>query len=77
MRRSNLENKFLKNVTPKNKTACRKQRNLCSKLYKKERRKYYSNLNPCHFTNNTMVWKTIKPFSTDKGTTSRKTSLID
>ena len=75
MRRSNLENKFLKNATPKNKAAYRKQRNLCSKLYKKERRKYY--LNPRNFPDNTMFWKTIKPFLADKGTTSRKITLIE
>ena len=77
MRRSNLENKFLKNVTPENKAAYRKQRNLCSKLYKKERRKYYSNLDPSNFTDNKMFWKTVKSFLTDKGTTSRKITLID
>ena len=54
MRRSNLENKFLKNVTPENNAAYIKQRNLCSKLYKKERRKYYSNLDPSNFTDNKM-----------------------
>ena len=77
MRRSNLENKFLKNVTPENKAAYRKQRNLCSKLYKKERRKYYSNLDPSNFTDNKIFWKTVKPFLTDKGTTSRKITLIE
>ena len=44
MRRSNLENTFLKNRCPENKTAYRKQRNYCSRLYKKERKKYYANL---------------------------------
>ena len=77
MRRSNLENKFLKNVTPENKAAYRKQRNLCCKLYKKERRKYYSNLDPSNFTDNKMFWKAVKPFLTDKGTTSRKITLIE
>ena len=75
MRRSNLENKFLKNVTPENNAAYRKQRNLCSKLYKKERRKYYSNLDPSNFTDNKMFWKTVKPLLTDKGKTFRKIIL--
>ena len=39
--------------------------------------KYYSNLDPSNFTDNKMFWKTVKPFLTDKGTTSRKITLIE
>ena len=44
-RRSNLENKYLKNRTPENKLVYRRQKNYCSRLYKKESKRYYANLN--------------------------------
>ena len=40
MRRSELESKYLKNRTVDNKTKFKKQKNYCSKLCKKERRKF-------------------------------------
>ena len=45
MRRSQLESKFLKHKTPESRQIYTKQRNYCSRLYKKERKKYYNNLN--------------------------------
>ena len=44
MRRSALENKFRKYKTEEHNKAYRKQKNYCSRLYKKERMKYYNNL---------------------------------
>ena len=72
MMRSKLENNFLKNSTLENKIAYKKQKNFCSKLYKKERINYYFNLNPRCITDNKLFWKTIKPFLTDKGKRIRK-----
>ena len=39
MRRSDLESKYVKNKTSENLKSYKKQRNFCSKLYKKEREK--------------------------------------
>ena len=39
MRRSDLESKYVKNKTSENLKSYKKQRNFCSKLYKKERKK--------------------------------------
>ena len=39
MRRSELESKYVKNKTSENLKSYKKQRNFCSKLYKKEREK--------------------------------------
>ena len=44
IRRSALENKFRKYKTEEHNKAYRKQKNYCSRLYKKERMKYYNNL---------------------------------
>ena len=38
MKRSELESKHVKNKTNENLKSCKKQRNFCSKLYKKERK---------------------------------------
>ena len=40
----------------------RKQRNFCSKLYKKERKKYNNNLDLNDIADNKKFWKTVKPF---------------
>ena len=44
MKRSELESKYVKNKTNENLKSYKKQRNFCSKLYKKERKKYYEML---------------------------------
>ena len=77
MRRSNLENKYLKSRNPENKEAYKKQKNYCSRLYKKERKMYYSNLDLKNYKDNKKFWKTMKPFLTDKGVNSQKISLIE
>ena len=45
MKRSALENKYYKNNNHKNQNLYKKQKNYCSRLYKKEKKKLYSNLN--------------------------------
>ena len=44
MRRSQLQTKNFKNKSQSNYLLFKKQRNFCSKLYKKERKKYYDSL---------------------------------
>ena len=46
----------------------KKQVNFCSKLYKKQRRKFYNNLSIKDITGNKKLWKTLKPLLSDKGT---------
>ena len=48
--RSRLENRYYRNKTAKSKTAYKKQKNYVSRLYKKERKKYYTNLDTKHIT---------------------------
>ena len=62
MRRSQLETRYLKNKTNENLVLYKKQKNFCSKLYKKERKKYYNNLEMKNITDNKTFWKTVKPF---------------
>ena len=44
MRRSQLETKYLKTKTQTDLKLYKKHKNFCSKLYKRERRKYYESL---------------------------------
>ena len=75
MRRSELATIYRKNPTEANNLAFKKQRNYCSRLYKKERKKYYEHLNLSNITDNKKFWKTIKPFLSNKTSYSQKTSL--
>ena len=77
MKRSELESKYVKNKTNENLKSYKKQRNFCSKLYKKERKKYYEMLNLKNVTDNKDFWKTAKTFLSNKVTTSPKISLVE
>ena len=77
MKRSELENKYLKNRTNENLKYYEKQRNFCSKLYKKGTKKYHEMLDLKNVTDNKEFWKTVKPFLSDKVTTLPKTSLLE
>ena len=77
MKRSELGNKYVKNKTNENLKSYKKQRNFCSKLYKKERKKYYEMLDLKNVTDNKEFWKTVKPFLSDKVTTFPKISLVE
>ena len=77
MKRSELESKYFKNRSEENKVKYKKQRNFCSKFYKKERRKYYNNINLNEVTDNKIFWKTVKPFLSDKGVKTSHITLVD
>ena len=77
MKRSELESKYVKNKTNENLKSYEKQRNFCSKLCKKERKKYYEMLDLKNVTDNKEFWKTVKPFLSDKVTTFPKISLVE
>ena len=55
----------------------RKQRNFCSKLYKKERKKYYNNLDLNDIADNKKFWKTVKPFLSNKSIQTSQITLVD
>ena len=50
---------------------------MCSKLYKKERIKFYSNLKLNQITDNKRYWKAIRPLLTDKCIQSSVITLIN
>ena len=76
MKLSELENKYLRNSTVENRNKYKKHKNFCSKLYEKERKKFYSNLDIKNIIYNKLFWKTMKPFLSDKCNHSSKISLV-
>ena len=76
MRRSALENKYHRYRTPEHNLAYKKQKNYCSRLYKKERKKFYANLNLTDITDNRKFWKTIKPLFSNKEPNKKKITLV-
>ena len=76
MKRSLLENKYISNSTVENKNKYKKHKNFCSRLYKKERKKFYSQLDIKNITDDELFWKTMKPFLSEKCTYASKISLV-
>ena len=76
MKRSQLESEYLRNSTFENMKIYKKQSNFCNRLYKKERKKFYSELDIKNITDNKLFWKTMKPFLSDKCSLASKISLV-
>ena len=55
----------------------KKQKNYCSRLYKKERKKFFNNLNTSFVNDNKLFWKTVKPFFSSKGSFGNKIKLVE
>ena len=77
MLRSRLRNRYNKNQTVENWNKFRKQRNSCVKLFRREKRNYYNNLDISLVTDNKKFWKTVKPFFSDKLQSKSKIVLIE
>ena len=77
MHRTRFCNKYLRNKTDENKRKYTKQQNYCVSLLRKSKREYYSNLDVKNITDNKTFWKTIKPFLSDKVTSTQKIILIE
>ena len=60
--RSRLEHIFYRYKTDESKRAYKRQKNYCSMLYKKERKKFYTNLDIKSVTDSKRFWSTMKPF---------------
>ena len=77
MNRSRARNKYLKLPNEINRASYKKQRNYCLNLLRKEKKKYYRNLNVNKIIDNKQFWKTMKPFFSDKSKLNRDITLID
>ena len=72
MKRSQLQSKHLKTQNPTDYESFKKQRNYVSKMYKKEKKKFYRNLDLKKVLDNKTFWKYMKPIFTEKQNVSHK-----
>ena len=70
-------NRYNKYQTVENWKKFRKHRNSCIKVFRREKRNYYNNLDISLVTDNKKFWKTVKPFFSDKLQTNNKIVLIE
>ena len=77
MNRSRLRNKFLKTKSVADRKEYNKQRNLCVKLFRKEKHSYFNSLDSKNITDNKKFWKTVKPYFSDKSTSRDRITLIE
>ena len=77
MHRSKLKNRYHKNPTEENRIAYKKHRNFCVSLLKKEKKKYYNNLNMKIFDDNKKFWQKIKLLFSDKSNLKRNITLVE
>ena len=76
MRRSKLEEIYFRKQINESLKAYKEQKNYCSKLYKKDRKKFFDNLNTSAASDNKTFWKVIKPFFTNKSTFGRNKNSL-
>ena len=76
-KRSYLENFYFKQRTNKSLRAYKNQKNYCSRLYKKERKKLFNRLNPSFFNDNKLFWITVKVFFSNKGSSGSNINLVE
>ena len=66
MNRSRLKNKYLRNPNNLNKVSYTKQKNFCTNLLKREKKKYYNDLDTRIFESNKKFWERVKPLFSEK-----------
>ena len=77
MTRSMLQNIYLKSRNEENWVKYKRQRNFCTNLLRKTKRKYFCNLNMKDLNDNKSFWKKIKLFFSDKGLQTNNIILKD
>ena len=76
MLRSSLRNKFLKYKSPDLEKAFKKQKNYTNRLLKKEKKRYFANLDLNNYTDNKKFWQTVKPLLSG-GNGVKKITLVE
>ena len=76
MTRSRLQHRYWKYGTEDCRLQMKKQENYCNKLYKKERKNYYTNLDPKNIEDERKFWLTMKPLHSDKNSGIREKIML-
>ena len=66
MTRTKLRNRFLKEPTPMNRLAYKKQRNYCVSLMRENKKQNYGSLNANFISDNKNFWRLVKPSFSNK-----------
>ena len=77
MRRSALKNRYLKEKSDESLKAFKKQKNYTKRLAKRERTKYFANLDLNKYTDNIKFWNTVKPMFSSSGNGVNKITLVE
>ena len=77
MNRSRLQNRFIKNPNATNQYNYKRQRNYVVNLLRREKKKYYDNIDPRKISDNQKFWKAVKPLFSDKNRKTEKITLIE
>ena len=77
MKRSYLENLYFKRRTDPSLRNYKKQKNHCSRMYKKERKNLFNELNTSFVSDNKLFWKTVKPFFSNNGNHRGNVKLVE
>ena len=77
MLRTRLRNKYNQNRIAEDWNNFHRQRNLCIKLFRTEKKRYYNNLDVTLITDNRKFWKTVKPLFSDKIKSQSKIVLVE
>ena len=77
MKRPYLEKVYFKKKSPDSVIKFKKQKNYCSRPYKKEWKKFFERINPRRISENKSFWKNIQPFFSKKRKISNKITLVD
>ena len=77
MKRSRLRNKVNKLNSCSNNLAYKHQRNFCTRLIKRAKKDYFSNLSPSNLMDNRRFWSSIKPLFSDKSITEKNIIIVN
>ena len=77
MRRSALKNRFNRDRTTETEKSFKKQKNYTNRLLKKEKKKYFANLNLKNYTDNKKFWNTVKPLFSNYSGLTQKITLVE
>ena len=77
MRRSALKNRYLKDKSETTLKQFKKQKNYTKRLAKRERTKYFANLDLNKYTDNIKFWNTVKPMFSNTNKGSSRITLVE
>ena len=76
-KRTELQHGYFKTRSNGNLKLLKQKQSFCSRLYKREKNKYFNNIDSDKINDNICFWKTLKPFLSDKSGNTWNISLVD